>query len=71
MVNKPRTMGDLHRRDHHGWPLFAEEGVHFGDLALLGIDNALGELARVKVSSLAQLCLGHRDSPLMVTDHHL
>lgn len=49
----------------------AEEVLHFRDLALLRVDNALGKLPSAGILSIAELSLGHRDSPLMMADHHL
>jgi hypothetical protein len=45
-----------------GGSLSAEEDLRLGDLALLGVDNALGELTGVGILSVAELSLGHRDS---------
>jgi hypothetical protein len=55
-----------------GGLLAAQEGLHFGDLALLCVYNALGELSGIGILPGAQLSsLSYRDSPLMMGDHHL
>jgi hypothetical protein len=46
-----------------GGSLPTEEVLHFSDLALLSIDNSLGELTGVRVLSVLQLSLVHRHSP--------
>jgi hypothetical protein len=55
----PTCSGSVHFFRGVGWavisdlatdvPLSAEDGLRFGDLALLGVDNALGELAGVRI----------------------
>jgi hypothetical protein len=55
-----------------GGLLAAQQSLHFGDLTLLGVDNALGEVAGVGILPRGQLSsLSYRDSPLMMGDHHL